>query len=365
MQWVPALGANRPCVVYCAGHGWSARHPAAFYDPSVGEDLFLNSIEGAEATQPVVCISMFQASSRYNMYDNTTPTAWADGSFTGGDIVKHNSVTYRCRKTHSSPSPEPGVTGGWELRWFLCPKSDLGVQRFDGYADTPAYRGSNADDLRALLQYLVRNAAALKIDPAKICVMGSSAGGQQAGAVAFGNPAPFMSEIGTASASPESSLVAATPACTILKITPDDFNNYPTLVSLTDHLMPRVANQSDWDDVPDSQKSAMSPLGTLQATDNAIPTFLAYGENSNYSRWANSGDDPPYSTGFHDAANGHTMFVELVDVQGQAGCTFTQASTTGGQMEVWEDSTAAFVREVADTTEGEEMWAWLQTTLSF
>jgi hypothetical protein len=351
MQWIPnSVPSNslKPCLIYCAGRGWHGRHPANFYDPVIGEPLFNDHISPAETTNPIACFSMFQASKTQNFYSTVGTAvggqadAWNNSTTYVLDDKVNNTFVYdvgppalsrtaswQCIKGHDSsvdPDQEPGAGVSGADVWYEIPKADIGHQYWDGYAETASYRGSGIRDLQVLIQYIVKNASYLGIDPAKICVMGSSAGGQQAGATAYADPAPFVAELNQVLSNPDASSAGVSPAACVLHITPDSFNNYNNYSALANNLFNTVTSQADWDTTSADEKAALSPLDTLNATGNSIPTFLAYGGNGTYR---GQEDDPPYGDtdagGFHKARNGWQMNLALRAL-GQTGVTYVDDS---------------------------------------
>jgi hypothetical protein len=372
-EWFdPGVGSNRPCVIYCAGHGWNSRHPSLFYDDVFGDSLFLNEIYPNRNTNPCVVVSMHQASSRYNAPDTSQPNWVPQSGYLPGDLrnpeLGGNDV-YRCLSGHESDyryTPETGAS--WEERWHLTKKSDIGNQLYDEYARTPAFRSTGARDLQACIQYLRKHAGVYDIDPNKIIVMGASAGGQQAGCAAYSNSGPYIEERSATLGHQRAFSNSSQPQAAILRITPSNFEDFGW-TNLLQHLFGWSMATADWgtavwNTVPDEEKASLSPLGVLKSTENSIKTFFAYANNG----YAGDGVDDtiPY-TQYHAARNGQDMYQYIVGTLGQTGCVFTEDHPISGQMmNVWEDLvTGQPQRVVLRSGEDELIFTWLTDNFNF
>lgn len=359
----PATNPLRPCLIYCPGHGWEGRHPNFFYGPAgdgVAEPLFTARIEPAEVTEPVVAISIWQASSNYGLADVFNPDPWTTSTaYVVEDMVTDGvSTRYRCVKDHtSSAADEVGVGANWEFKWLAIPANDVTAQLWsDEPYMSPAFGGTGIRDAQAAVQWAKRNADRLGIDPNKIVLMGSSAGGQACGAAAWSRSRPHLDEdahsVTRDFAYDQSSSVQGV----ILDITPNDWKWYPFEPILMPNLWGRKFTTTQWDRYPDRLKSALSPLGSLNATGIHTAAYLAYAG----SRFDHAGgtDDPPYSAAlYHEARNGWEMLAALKAL-GQTNVVFLEDAAGAGFFERWTSQTAS--TQIADTDRDLDIWDWLK-----
>lgn len=358
----PSTNPLRPCLIYCPGHGWEGRHPNYFYGPPLGgvaEPLFTARIEPAEVTEPVVAISIWSASNNYGLFDNVSPAAWATSTaYVLEDVVEVSNVIYRCIKAHTSAAAdEPGVGANWEFKWLVLEGIDVTNQAWsDEPYMTPAFLATGIRDAQAAVQWAKRNADRLGIDPNKVVLMGASAGGQQCGAAAWSRSRAYLDEdshdVTREFAFDSSSL----PQGLILDITPNDWKWYPFEPILMPNLWGREFTVTEWDRYPDRLKSALSPLGALNATGLHCPTYLAYAA----SRFDHLGgtDDPPYAAAdYHHARNGWEMLKKLKAL-GQSNVVFLEDADGAGFFERWTDETTSI--EIADTLRDSDIWEWLK-----
>lgn len=357
----PATNPLRPCLVYCPGHGWEGRHPNFFYSSPVGtsEPLFTDHIEPAEQTTPVVCISIWGASANHGLFDDITPSAWTTQAYVAGDVVSHGGSYWRCVRDHTSTaSHEPGVGAFAGFYWIELLANDatnnlLGADMAPG--TTPAFLGTGIRDVQQLVQHLKREAGFFGLDPTKIRLMGSSAGGQQAGAAAYGYSAPFQPQSRESVAGAYRARASSAVEAVILDITPNDWRWYPWS-SAMENLFGRSYTADEWDRESDALKAALSPLGALTERLVSIPTYLAYAG----SRFDHTGgtDDPPYNDAlFHDARNGWEI-LRVLEQLGEPNVVFLEDSLTAGFFERWTSTTVS--TEIPDTDRALDIWTWFQ-----
>jgi len=365
MCWVPA-GTNKPAIIYCPGHGWTGRHPDAFYSPDYGDPLFLERIEPNYATKPVAVFSLWAASKAYNLRDNRQVKAptWTSGTaYSLKNLTQLSGQVYRCIEAHTSgASTQPGVGASWQTRWYAVPVSEIGdAQQFDVYAKTPGYLASNVFDLQAAYSHVVANATTYGVDRGRIIVMGASAGGQQAGSMAYDLGGAFSTLFRPPVGSPYAANQPQKPQAVILRITPDDWRNYPWDV-LMQGLFGENMGSGPWAAFPDFRKASLSPLGVLKSTRSSIPTFLAYG---NFGTYDGAIDDPPYPTAeYHNAKNGWQIFKFLVGTLVQPNCVFVEDHPTlASTFRVWTSAggTGSAHHNIAGdvSTEALEIWNWI------
>lgn len=371
-DFYPATNPGRPCLIYSPGHGWEGRHPSFFYGPpdGVAEPLFTSHIEPAEATQEVVCISIWQASSNYELFDTFTHSDWnvGFGSYSEGAIVNDDGGAgelYRCRKTHTAAAAnEPGTGANWRFFWIQLDPNDAGAFLYLPQTGdqaglhpgmSPGFGGEGIRDNQAIVQWAKDNANRLGIDPLKIVTMGASAGGQASGAAAYSTTAPFVKEARADVYAEHARRSSSRPQATILDITPNDFRWYP-FTGLMDNLLGRTFTATEWDRVDDQVKSGLSPLGVLNASGLHLPTYLAYAG----SRFDHIGgtDDPPYAVGlYHEARNGWEI-LKALELLGQPNIVHLEDSLTGGFFERWTSTTAS--TQIPDTDRALDIWEWLK-----
>lgn len=381
-------GGSRGCLIYAPGGGWSASTQRAFYATrdqftidaggnEVGNRLFLEKIEDAGNTNYTV-ISMMYGMAYSGYYNGGVGPEYsfdrwdAAVSYVKKDLIGKAGNVYECLVANTNV--EPTVTSGWETSWRLIPRNDpLGNPEYGNLGlytkvtSQPAYMDEGIRDVQLMVQFVKQNADAFGIDPEKIVLMGDSAGGNTVGCAAYS--APAKTGIGTSSNDSVARDVHSaglgavhndsSVAGVILEITPSDWRYFEEYANIHGDFLFGMTNadQAAWDSVPDSVKAAVSPLGALKATGNAIPTFLHYYQDYITPSTA---QDPPFATGspYHKADNGEYIRDELLRL-GQTNVEFRTVTGADGAPGGSQDHSTQGTQNYTD------MMNWLNDLLGF
>ena len=160
-----------------------------------------------------------------------------------------------------------------------------GVQRIPGRGEgTPAYAAQAALDVQLAVSHIRKNAAELNVDPGKITVYGSSAGGHAVAIAAYG---PDL--IRTAPVDPRSinagRMGDGRPNAVMLDITPAFLNEYVTtnvgnnglfLAFMRDAygIKSQGLGFSAWQDYPEDYKKSLDGAALISATRKTLPTIF-------------------------------------------------------------------------------------------
>ena len=160
-----------------------------------------------------------------------------------------------------------------------------GVQRIPGRGEgTPGYAAQAALDVQTAVSHIRKNAAELNVDPDKITVYGSSAGGHAVAIAAYG---PDM--IRTASVDPRSinagRIADGRPNAVMLDITPAFLNEYVTtnvgnnglfLAFMRDAygIKGQSLSFNQWGAYPETSKKSLDGAALISQTRKAIPTIF-------------------------------------------------------------------------------------------
>jgi hypothetical protein len=384
-EWVPATGSNRACLIYFHGSGFSAGWTDLLYSATNGEAFFLDQIATREATagKEVVCVSVMVAQDKY---DFETPIgsapfveAWADTTaYTFGDYVGQGGSHYFCIRDHTSAAAndQPGSGTNWTDYWRESFDNDLNNKlRPATGAMTSGYLGTGMQDAMLAYNYVVEHATQYGINPAKIVVMGQSAGGQKMSPIIWNLQGARMPYVEPAAANPHRLRTTQRPVGAIFRQTWDTLANYPQPASVSTwipRLVGRPFTDAEWTAYPDDLKNALSNQGILELTRDVIPCYFEYvtaGEQHD------DGVDntPPYTTSApHHPKNGWQLLTRVVDTYGGTGNIFVEDAEPGDSGYVdtsstrkYSDSTSSFTifdRSGSGQANGltADMWTWFE-----
>jgi len=160
-----------------------------------------------------------------------------------------------------------------------------GVQRIRGRGEgTPAYAAQAALDVQLAVSHVRKNAAALNVDPDKITIYGSSAGGHAVAIAAYG---PDL--IRTAPVDPRAinagRMGDGRPNAVMLDITPAFLNEYVTtnvgnnglfLAFMRDAygIKSQSLGFSAWQDYPEDFKKSLDGAALISTTRKTLPTIF-------------------------------------------------------------------------------------------
>lgn len=160
-----------------------------------------------------------------------------------------------------------------------------GVQRIPGRGEgSPAYAAQAALDVQTAISHIRKNAVELNVDPDKIVIYGSSAGGHAVAIAAYG---PDM--VRTSPVDPRSinagQIGNGRPNAVMLDITPAFLNEYVTtnvgstglfLAFMRDAygIKSQSLSFSAWQDYPEDFKKSLDGAALIQTTRKTLPTIF-------------------------------------------------------------------------------------------
>ena len=240
-------GSDLPWIMYFPGGGWARHAPEAFYDDTVGENVWRDGLWAGRATYPVrgfVCMGAVR------FYD------WSNG---GGSS---DQDSYR--------------------------RDSQGRKVFP---TTSGFVGQQILDAQRCVQFVKDHASDFGINPRKGIVMGNSAGTPPAAGVAYSPSRPYYGRGHPANASPYLAYSSSRVAAAHLRWSPADWRDY---LDSNTHSKSHfgVESQAHWDAVPDLAKGGTSPVELILAHRMAIPTWGQF----NDALSPTAAQDPPFQT---------------------------------------------------------------------
>lgn len=260
---------------------------------------------------------------------------WADTTaYVEEDYVSHDGSYWQCIDAHTSTlaTDEPGTGSGWELKWReVAPNEPAYAQQIDVVESTPGFLDQSVTDVQAFLAWLKRNAATYNVDPDRIILAGSSAGGQRAACAAFQYALPYAYQGSPYAAQPDAGLEACWPKALYLSITPTDFTPH-TISGLAPGLWGRDITDAEMVAFSSHEKSSVSAIRILERTGVSMPTYLQYAGS-----YHGDGNSPPYGSGawiYHHADNGWALLNKLTSPRptglGRSDCVHVENDPGGG-----------------------------------
>lgn len=285
----------------------------------------------AAATEPGVGASWETVWHR--MGKGTRP--WADATaYVEEDYVNNDGNYWQCIDAHTSASAtdEPGSGSAWELKWReVGPNEPAYSQAEDGFETTPGFLDQSITDVQQFMGWLKRNASTYNVDPDRIILAGSSAGGQRAACAAFQYALPHAYQGSPYSANVDAALEDHWPKALYLSISPTDFTPH-TIAGLAPGLFGRSLNNAQMVALSNHERSAVSAVKILERTGVAMPTYLQYAGS-----YHGDGNSPPYGNStwiYHHADNGWALFNKLTSARpdglGRSDCVHLETDPSGG-----------------------------------
>lgn len=213
-----------------------------------------------------------------------------------------------------------------------CDNPKIG-QRGEGSA---AYGGQSVADVNRLIGWMRANKEYLNIQPQKIALMGSSAGGQAAGMAAYSDQGSFGGKRHHTSANGMVPQVPTKPNALILSIAQAKAENFVNtsgagytqqaqylsfMASLYGDA--NLSNAANWQAYPDDIKKSLDPYDAASRSGHMMPTCLVYTLDNGY-------DDPrtedevyngstSYAPEVHHSLHGRYYFEKLRAGAGSGG----------------------------------------------
>lgn len=285
---------------------WQGVKYQAAYDMAAASDqpMPFSTIETTVAASPAPTVSSFQT-------DHTISTTLDGfGDDNGLLIMQNGEQALVATTTRTSGKALVGVAGGGldtaptagdEIK-ILCPswvemlESDAGDGRLGNRGDgSAAYGGQSVADINRLIGWMRNNKSMLAIQPQKIALMGSSAGGQAAGCAAYSDAGNFGAKRHHTSASPFVSQVPTKPNALILGITQSQaergaavngagYTQQSQYLGFMASLYgdARLGTSSAWQAYPDDKKKALDPYDAASRSGQVMPTCLVYTLDNGY-----------------------------------------------------------------------------------
>lgn len=297
---------------------------------------------------------------------------WVDGTtYAVEAYVGNGSNWWQCIRAHtaSAATDEPGAGTDWTEYWReVGPNEPLHNQLIDVVETTPGYLDQSITDAQTFMAWLKRNAATYSVDPDKIILAGSSAGGQRAGCAAYwydlpwtGDSNPYQAREGTAQSN-------SRPAAVYLSITPVDLRLH-TVSGLLPGLYGRDISDAQYVALPNSVKDSMSPMRVLKRTGLTVPTYMNYFG----SRHDDSSTATIWSTNtYHHALNGWLLLQALTDdapdgfAEDDGRHRLLESSATASSVDIYTDyngtkTTTAYT--TSSLTVADDFFAWAAARL--
>lgn len=158
-----------------------------------------------------------------------------------------------------------------------------------------AYGGQSVADVNRLIGWMRANKSALNIQPQKIALMGSSAGGQAAGMAAWSDQGTFGGKRHHTSANDMVAQVTTKPNALVLSITQAKaerfadtsgagYTQQSQYLSFMASLYgdSRLGQAANWQAYPDDIKKSLDPYDAASRTGHMMPTCLVYTLDNGY-----------------------------------------------------------------------------------
>lgn len=334
-------GGTLPAFVYVPGGGWGMRDPVLITDTSIGgaepvvAGALANPSSSLNETYRIFVVQI--ASTSHNGFAVLGISDWVSGtSYTQDDLVVRSGVRYRCITTHTASGGNAPDVGGGATYWLAIAGNDCSNPRIANRGDgSPAYGMQGVSDVQRAIGWIRQHAAELGVNPDKIALMGSSAGGQAAGCAAYMDQGPFGGTDHPSIVHPFKAKGFTTPNALVLQITPTRLDLYVTSSLVAQQGIffafmqsmygrPELGDFAGWTALPLTYKRALDPYWAAKRSGFAVPTYLDYGgskfdDKTSTQVYNGEAGSPGLVPDAHHALNGWTIFDPL-----------SRASSAGG-----------------------------------
>ena len=351
---------QKPWILWVAGGGWGLRDERVLYDPTnlAGPPWWGGSIY---ASEDYVVFAVHVASNSHNgqtLAGLTGNTAWVVGAMLEMDqLVTYDKANYVVLQPHEADAlytpGEPAALRYFEL--IDANDNDPALARRANRGETqPAYGNQAIADIHRAHAFIVRNALALGVDPAKSVWAGDSSGGFDVARAAAVGPMPAVAAVAPGSVHEFNPIAKTVPAALLIGIAPTYIDQYVTVDLGEDQAFmrgffpsiygrPELFNYADWSVFPTELKQSVDPVRLMERTGYSYPTYLYYGEGPNHTEETDAQTFNGYvgvGPNYHGSNNGWRFLERLTRPadsggQGRTDCVFLENGVDADTLQRW------------------------------